>query len=60
MSLIDLCGKFKKLKFMKIAGLVIGIILSVLSAIGIVICLVLVTTTNGRVSFEEALMLAIP
>ena len=45
---------------MKIAGLVIGIILSVLSAIGIVICLVLVTTTNGRVSFEEALMLAIP
>ena len=45
---------------MKTAGLIIGIILSVLSAIGIVVCLVLVSTTNGRVSFEEALMVAIP
>ena len=45
---------------MKIAGLVIGIILMVLSGIGIVICLVLVSTTNGRVSFEESMMVAIP
>ena len=45
---------------MKIAGLIIGIILMLLSAIGIVICLVLVSTTNGRVSLEESLMVAIP
>ena len=45
---------------MKIAGLIIGIILMILSGIGIVVCLVLVSTTNGRVSFEEAIMVAIP
>jgi len=45
---------------MKTAGLIIGIILSVLSAIGIVICLVLVSTTNGRVSLEESMLVAIP
>ena len=45
---------------MKIASLIIGIILMILSGIGIVICLVLVSTTNGRVSLEESLMVAIP
>ena len=45
---------------MKIAGLIVGIVLMILSGIGIVICLVLVSTTNGRVSFEESLLVAIP
>ena len=45
---------------MKIASLIVGIILMVLSGIGIVICLVLVSTTNGRVSLEESLLVAIP
>ena len=45
---------------MKIAGLIVGILLMVLSGIGILICLVLVSTTNGRVSLEESLMVAIP
>ena len=31
-----------------------------LSAIGIIGCLVLVSTTNGRVSLEESLLVAIP
>lgn len=45
---------------MKIAGLIIGILLMILSGIGIVVCLVLVSTTNGRVSLEESMMVAIP
>ena len=45
---------------MKIASLIVGIVLMVLSGIGILICLVLVSTTNGRVSLEESLMVAIP
>ena len=45
---------------MKIAGLIIGILLTVLSGIGIVACLVLVSTTNGRVSSEESMLVAIP
>lgn len=32
----------------------------VLSGIGILICLFLVATTNGRVSLEESLLVAIP
>lgn len=45
---------------MKIASLITGIALMMLSGIGIVICLVLVSTTNGRVSLEESLLVAIP
>lgn len=45
---------------MKIASLIIGIALMVLSGAGILICLFLVATTNGRVSLEESLLVAIP
>ena len=45
---------------MKIAGLIIGIALMVLSGIGILVCLFLVATTNGRISLEESLLVAVP
>jgi hypothetical protein len=47
-------------KKMKIAGLVIGIVLMILSGIGIVICLLAPSMTNGRASFEESMLVAIP
>ena len=45
---------------MKIAGLVIGIILMLLSAIVLVICLMLPSMTNNRINFGEALIGLIP
>jgi hypothetical protein len=45
---------------MKIAGLVIGIGLFVLSLIVLVICLLLPSLTNNRVNFGEALIGIIP
>ena len=45
---------------MKIAGLIVGIVLMVLSGIGILICLLAPAMTSGRASFEESMMVAIP
>ena len=45
---------------MKTTGLIVGIGLMILSGIGILICLVLVSTTNGRVNLEESMLVAIP
>jgi len=45
---------------MKIAGLVIGILLMLLSFIVFVICLALPSMTNNRVNFEESLIGLIP
>jgi hypothetical protein len=45
---------------MKIAGLVIGIILMILSGIVLVICLMLPSMTNNRINFGEALIGLIP
>lgn len=45
---------------MKIAGLIIGILLMVLAAIGGVVCLLLPSLTNNRVNLEEALLGFIP
>ncbi len=45
---------------MKIAGLVIGILLMILSGIVFVVCLLLPSMTNNRVNFEEALLGLIP
>ncbi len=45
---------------MKIAGLIIGILLTILSFIGLVVCLLLPTMTNNRVGFDEALLGLIP
>lgn len=45
---------------MKIASLIVGIGLMVLSAVGIVICLLAPAMTNGRASFEESMTVAIP
>ena len=45
---------------MKIASLIIGIALMILSGVGIVICLLAPAMTSGRASFEESMMVAIP
>lgn len=45
---------------MKIAGLIIGIILMLLAIIGGIVCLLLPSLTNNRVSFDEALLGFIP
>lgn len=45
---------------MRIASLIIGIVLTVLSGIGIIICLLAPSMTNGRASFEESMLVAIP
>lgn len=45
---------------MKIAGLVIGILLMLLAGIGGIVCLLLPSMTNNRVSFDEALLGLIP
>ena len=45
---------------MKIAGLIIGILLIVLAGIGCVVCLLLPSMTNNRVSFDEAALGLIP
>ena len=44
---------------MKIAGLIIGIVLMILSGIGVVVCLLL-PSMNSHVSFEESMMVFIP
>lgn len=45
---------------MKTAGLVVGILLIVLAGIGGIVCLLLPSMTNNRVSFDEALLGLIP
>lgn len=45
---------------MKKAGLVIGILLTILAGIGGVICLLLPSLTNNRIKLEEALLGLIP
>jgi uncharacterized membrane protein YphA (DoxX/SURF4 family) len=45
---------------MKIAGLVIGILLLILSGIGFVVSLALPALTENRVSFEESMFGLIP
>lgn len=45
---------------MKIASLVIGILLMVLAGIGCIVCLMLPSLTNNRVSFDEAMLGLIP
>ena len=45
---------------MKIAGLIIGVLLIVLACIGGLICLLLPSMTNNRISFDEALLGLIP
>lgn len=47
-------------KIMKIASLIIGILVMVLSDIGIIICLILPALTNNRVSFQESMTVAVP
>ncbi len=45
---------------MKIASLIVGILLMVLAGIGGIVCLLLPSMTNNRVSFDEALLGLIP
>lgn len=45
---------------MKIAGLIIGIVLMILSLIVFVICLLLPSMTHNRVNFGESLVGLIP
>jgi hypothetical protein len=45
---------------MKIAALVIGILLMLLSGIGFIVCLALPTITDNHVSFEESMLGLIP
>ena len=45
---------------MKMAGLIIGILLIILAGIGAIVCLLLPSITNDRVSFEEAMLGLIP
>ena len=45
---------------MKIAGLIIGILLMVLSGIAFIVCLLLPSMTNNRVNFQEAMLGLIP
>jgi uncharacterized membrane protein YphA (DoxX/SURF4 family) len=44
----------------KIAGLVIGILLLIVSGIGFIVCLALPAITENRVSFEESMFGLIP
>lgn len=45
---------------MKIAGLVIGILLIVLGVIGAIVCFLLPSMTNNKVSMDEAALGLIP
>jgi uncharacterized membrane protein len=45
---------------MKIAGLIVGILLMVLSGITFVVCLLLPAMTDNRVSFDESVLGLIP
>jgi amino acid permease len=45
---------------MKKAGLIIGILLTLLGGIGAIVCLLLPSLTNNRVKFEESLLGLIP
>lgn len=45
---------------MKIASLVIGILLMILAGVGAIVCLLLPSLTNNRVSFDEAMLGLIP
>lgn len=45
---------------MRIAGLVIGILLMVLSGIGGIVCLMLPSLTNNKISLDEAALGLIP
>lgn len=45
---------------MKIAGLIVGVLLMILSGIAFVFFLLLPSMTNNRVDFEEALLGLIP
>ena len=45
---------------MKIASLIIGILLMVLSGIGFLVCLMLPSMTNNRINFQEAMLGLIP
>jgi hypothetical protein len=45
---------------MKIASLIVGILLMLLSGIAFIVCLLLPSMTNNRVNFEEALLGIIP
>ena len=42
------------------AGMFIGLGLMLLSAAGVLVCVVLVASTNGRVSGEVALLVGVP
>ena len=45
---------------MKIASLVIGILLIILAVVGGIVCLLLPSMTNNRISFDEAILGLIP
>lgn len=45
---------------MKIASLIVGILLMILSGIGFVVFLLLPAMTNNRVNFQEAMLGLIP
>ena len=45
---------------MKVAGLVIGILLTVVSGIAAIVCLMLPSMTNNRVNFKESLVGLVP
>lgn len=45
---------------MKIAALIVGILLMVVSGIAFVVCLALPSITNNKVNFEESLIGLIP
>ena len=45
---------------MKLASLIVGIVLMVISGIAFVVCLLLPAMTSNRVSFEEAMLGLIP
>lgn len=45
---------------MKLASLIIGIVLMVLSGVALVVCLLLPAMTSNRVSFEESMLGLIP
>lgn len=45
---------------MKLASLIIGILLMILSGIAFIVCLLLPAMTDNRVSFEESMLGLIP
>lgn len=45
---------------MKLASLIIGILLMILSGIAFIVCLLLPAMTNNRVSFDESMLGLIP